>query len=64
MSPNEAIGVRFPQKLKAKLVAESESRKVSLQTIIIERLSKSFRIKAELPKEGWTPGRSRKAVSE
>lgn len=63
MPGNDQVVLRLPPKLKAKIVSEAESREpeVSLQTIIVERLSKSFRLKAETPKPGWKKGVKRKA---
>ena len=62
MPGNDQIVVRIPPALKAKLVSEAASRdlEVSLQTIIIERLAKSYRVKVDAPKQGWTAGKKRK----
>ena len=63
MPGNDQIVVRIPPALKAKLVSEAASRdpEVSLQTIIIERLAKSYRVKIVSPKPGWVAGKKRKA---
>ena len=58
MPGNDQIVLRIPPNLKAKLITEAESRDsaVSLQTIILERLAKSFQVKVEQPKQGWRKG--------
>ena len=58
MPGNNQVVLRIPPALKAKIVSEAASRdpEVSLQTIIIERLAKSFRVKMDAPKQGWKKG--------
>jgi len=63
MPGNDQLVLRLPPSLKTKITSEAESRvpPVSLQTVILERLAKSFRVKVESPKQGWKKGKSRKA---
>lgn len=58
MPGNDQVVLRIPPALKSKIESEAASREpeVSLQTVIIERLAKSFRVKAETPKQGWKKG--------
>ena len=60
MTGNRPYVLRVPQNIDEKLVETANQRGVSVQTIILERLAKSFRMKVEPPKEGWKPGRKRK----
>ena len=59
MVANEQTLLRIPSILRAKIVSEADKLGISIQAVIIERLSKSYRIKSDLPKKGWIKGRSR-----